>query len=130
MKPAKACLFTPADLDTTSIEILPDNPELFAFRVILSGSPDPLWSRTFDQVWKESYYLNKFSALVLEDSIRFICYQKQGIEDYLFLIESRIEATNQIMERYWQELGVDVQRLSYQHFPESFIPIASLGMKG
>ncbi|GMV66948.1 MAG: hypothetical protein KJ050_11715 [Candidatus Omnitrophica bacterium] len=125
-----ACLYTPADLDPTSVEMLADNPALFSFRVILSGTPDPLWVRTFDRIWKESRYLDKLSAGIQGDSIRFICHQKQGIEDYLFLIESRIEATNRIMERYWQELGVTAERLLYRHFPESFIPIASLGMKG
>lgn len=122
----KAHLFEPADIDTTSIEMLPDNRELFAFQVTLSGSPDMLWKQTFEQVWQESRYLGKLDARVLESSIRFICRQSQGMEDYLYLIESRIEATNMRMQSYWERLGVRVERLKYQHYPTTFIPLGKL----
>lgn len=117
-------LFEPSDIDTTQVEMLPDAPELFAFPVVLSGQPDLLWAKTFDRVWKECRYLNKLAAEVREDRIRFICSQKQGMEDYLYLIESRIEETNRRVEAHWRERGEPVERLKYQHYPETFRPFA------
>ena len=119
-----ANLYEPADIDTTSIEMLRDG--LYAFQITLSGSPDPLWRRAFDQVWKESRYLWKLDAVVLEESVRFICRQSQGMEDYLFLIESRIEATNRRMQVYWDRQGVRVERLKYQRYPTTFIPLVKI----
>jgi hypothetical protein len=121
-----ANLYEPADIDSTSIEMLPDNRALFAFQVTLSGSPDPLWKQTFEHVWKESRYLGKLDARVLEDSIRFICSQSQGMEDYLYLIESRIEATNVRMQAYWDSLGIHAERLKYQRYPPTFIPLSKM----
>ncbi len=118
-----AYLYEPADIDTTRIEMLSDNQDLFAFQVMLSGSPDALWKQTFEQVWKESRYFGKLDAIVLENSIRFICRQSQGMEDYLYLIESRIEATNTRMQAYWENLGVRVERINYQHYPSTYIPL-------
>jgi hypothetical protein len=118
-------LFEPADIDTTTVEMLQDIRELYAFDVVLSGRPDPVWKRTFERVWKESRYLGKLDAVVLEESIRFICRQKQGMEDYLYLIESRIKETNQRMEAYWQRRGVRVERLVYQRYPTTFRPIGT-----
>jgi len=115
-------LYEPADIDSSKVEMLPDNRALFAFRVVLSGTPDPLWARTFEEIWKESRYLNKLDARVIGETIRFICKQSQGMEDYLFLIESRIEATNKRMEQYWESAGFEVKRLKYHHYPESFVP--------
>jgi len=120
----KQYLYEPADIDTTRIEMLPQAPELFAFPVVLSGEPDPVWAKTFEQVWKESRYLNKLAAKVTEDRIRFVCSQKQGMEDYLYLIESRIEETNRRMQTYWKSQGVRVERLKYQHYPSTFQPFA------
>ena len=117
-------LYEPADIDTTGIEMLPDSPELFAFPVVLSGTPDPVWAKTFEQVWKESRYLNKLAARVIGDRIRFVCHQKQGMEDYLYLIESRISETNRRMEAYWTQRGIAVEWLKYQHYPSTFQPIA------
>jgi hypothetical protein len=122
----KAYLYEPADIDSTSVEMLPDNRELFAFQVTLSGSPDNLWKQTFELVWRESRYLGKLDAVVLKDSIRFICRQSQGMEDYLYLIESRIEATNLRMQAYWECQGVQVERLKYQHYPSTFIPLGKM----
>ncbi|MCA9415962.1 MAG: hypothetical protein KC917_06820 [Candidatus Omnitrophica bacterium] len=117
-------LYEPADIDTTQIEMLPDAPELFAFPVVLSGEPDPVWAKTFEQVWKECRYLNKLAATVRGDRIRFICSQKQGMEDYLYLIESRIAETNRRVEAYWKKQGARVERLKYEHYPSSFRPFA------
>jgi hypothetical protein len=118
-----AYLFEPGDVDTSRVEMLPDNPSLFAFWVVLSGSPDPLWIRTFYQVWKESRYLNKLESEVIGESIRFICFQSQGVEDYLYFIEQRIEETNRRMRAHWDSLGVPTKTLKYEKFPQSFVPI-------
>lgn len=118
-----AHLFEPADIDTTSIEMLPDDPPLYAFRIRLSGTPDNVWIRTFNEVWKRTRYLAKLDARVQRESIRFICRQSQGMEDYLYFIESRIEATNQIVEAYWHQQGVPVERLKYQALPDGFRPL-------
>ena len=117
-------LYEPADIDTTRIEMLPDAPELFAFPVVLSGEPDPLWAKTFEQVWKESRYLNKLAAKVQGDRIRFVCSQKQGMEDYLYLIESRIEETNRRITNYAAIVGARIERLKYEHYPSTFRPFA------
>lgn len=114
-------LYEPVDIDSTRIEILPG--DLFAFQVTLSGSPDVMWRKTFDQVWKESRYLGKLDALVLENSIRFVCRQDQGIEAYLYLIESRVEATNEQMRVYWESQGICVERIKHQQYPASYIPL-------
>ena len=117
-------LFEPADIDTTQIEMLSDSPDLFAFPVVLSGEPDPVWIKTFEQVWKESRYLTKLAASVANDRIRFVCSQQQGMEDYLYFIESRIAETNRRMEAYWTEQGARVERLKYEHYPSTFQPFA------
>lgn len=116
-------LFEPADIDTTCIEMLERDPKLFGFRVKLSGSPDEIWKRTFDRLWKQSRYLYKLDATVSGDGIRFICRESQGMEDYLYFIESRIEATNKAVEAYWNAEGVPVKRLKYEHYPTTFKPI-------
>ena len=116
-------LLEPADIDSTRIEMLSDHPDLFAFQVVLSGKPDPVWERTFYQVWKESRYLGKLDATLIEDRIRFICSQSQQIEDYLYFIESRIEETNRRMEDYWKRCGRPVKRIRYEHYPSTFRPI-------
>jgi len=113
-------LYEPADIDTTCIEMLERDPKLFAFRVTLSGTPDEVWRRAFDRVWKESRYLYKLDALVAGEGIRFICRESQGMEDYLYFIESRIEGANRIVEAYWNGAGVRVKRLKYEHYPTTF----------
>lgn len=116
-------LYEPADIDTTQIEMLEREPKIFGFRVVLSGTPDEVWRRAFDRVWKESRYLSKLDAVVSGDGIRFICRESQGIEDYLFFIESRIEAANRVAEAYWTSEGVPVKRLQYERYPATFRPI-------
>ena len=116
-------LYEPADIDATSIEMLDRDPKLFAFRVTLSGTPDEVWRRAFDRVWKESRYLYKLDAIVVGEGIRFICRESQGMEDYLYFIESRIEAANRIVEAYWNAAGVRVKRLKYERYPSTFRPI-------
>ena len=128
--PQVAFLYEPGEIESTSVEVLPDNPALFAFQVVLSGEPDRVWKRTFDQVWKDSRHLGKLDALVLTDSIRFICRESQGIEDYLFLIESRIEATNRRMEDYWNSQGRAVRRREYRPYPLGFMPIGAVAGSG
>lgn len=121
-----AHLYEPGDIDSTSVEMLPDMPCLYAFQVVLSGQADPLWRTTFDRVWKESRYLGKLDALVIGDRIRFICSQRQGMTDYLYLIESRIRETNRRMEAYWKDKGLSTVTLRYQHYPTSFIPLVKI----
>lgn len=122
---ATAFLLDPVDVDSFSVELLADLPGFFAFDVRLSGNPDPIWKRTFERVWKESRYMNKLDAVVLEETIRFICSQKQGMEDYLYLIESRITVVNREMKKYWEERGVPVQTARYLRYPASFRPIGT-----
>ena len=112
MKDKIAYLFDPIDIDTLSVELMQDDPGLFAFQVILSGEPDLLWRLTFDLVWKESRYLGKLGATVQDDTIRFVCRQSQGIEDYLYFIECRIGETNRRMRRFWTARGVRVEGVS------------------
>lgn len=124
MSPMAAHLFEPVDIDTGSIEILTE--DLFAFQVLLSGSPDGLWRRAFDQVWKESRYPGKLDAVVLEHSIRFICQQSQAIDRYLYLIESRIQAANARIKAYWESHGIPAKPLDYKSQPPTFIPIGRI----
>lgn len=124
--PEVAHLYEPGDIDSASVEMLPDSPHLYAFQVVLSGEADPLWRRTFERVWKESRYLGKLDALVTGDRVRFICSQRQGMADYLYLIESRIRETNRRMEEYWNGRGVSTVTLRYQHYPTSFIPLMKI----
>jgi hypothetical protein len=119
-------LFEPVDVDTTSVEMLADLPDLYAFEVVLSGCPDPLWKRVFEDLWKRSRYLNKYDAVVLEESIRFICAKGQGMEDYLYLIESRIRAANEIVRCYWEKCGVEAILKKYQRYPLTFLPIGTI----
>ncbi|MCG3199997.1 MAG: hypothetical protein HUU16_02930 [Candidatus Omnitrophica bacterium] len=126
MDPEVAYLYEPGDIDSASVEMLPDSPALYAFQVVLSGEADPLWRRAFDQVWRESRYLGKLDALVVGDRIRFICSQRQGMTDYLYLIESRIRETNRRMEAHWRAKRIPTKTLRYQHYPSSFIPLVKI----
>lgn len=97
-------------VDTETVEKDEAFPEAYAFYIKLSGEPEPLWGRYFEDEWKNALYLMKREIRVVGDKLCLVFGYGDNIQSHVEFARQLVEGTNKRIEKHNQQMELEEKR--------------------
>lgn len=97
-------------VDTETVEKDDAFPKAYAFYIKLSGDPEHMWQRYFEDEWEHAFYTMKREIRVVGDKLRLVFGEGENIQSYVKFARQLVERTNERIARHNQQMELEEKR--------------------